>query len=113
MGVDFMLKKAAAHQKGWDRAAVDLRTRNLFTKEPDRVVRCVNARPLGARQFVEGEKLIVVAQDNHLIALDGNDPVAECDDPSPSTLDAIGASYVSGVVLRTPGPGELLEVELC
>jgi hypothetical protein len=115
MGADFIRKAAKSHKKRWDEGRKELRTADLFTREPTYVPRTVPFELTAVVELSIGDIVIVEAQGARLIARQRLSEVARAENPPRELLLAVQQScgVAKGTIEQVHGVARVAEISLC
>lgn len=114
MGVDFIRQRAKTFRKSWDLHRLALAERNLFTQEPEQVVRTIVARLIAPGDLEVGERVLVREMDGTLEVLTGTTVRAVAISPPASLSEALRdvGGYTDAKV-ATVLKSRVLEIAIC
>lgn len=112
MGLDFIRQRAKPFNRCWDRHALELAERTLFSRDPDMRPRTAVART--SRRLSADERVLVRCEAEGLTAYDGPTRVAIFVAPPPDLVAVIRETggFAEGRVVADHG-NDVVEVELC
>lgn len=112
MGLDFIRQRAKPFNRCWDRHALLLAERTLFSYEPELKPRTVIARTI--RRILPDERILVRCEADTLIGYDGPTQVATFVAPPPDLIARIRETgeFAEGRIVADHGD-DVVEVALC
>lgn len=115
MGLDFIRMTAPSFTRVLDRRAVEMRTPRLFSHDMPIVSRTVSADICAGAKVAPGEKVILRAIKDKVIAQRDNLMIAECKNPPAEFVAHLraGAGVAEGEIKSLQPISQTVEIGIC